>query len=654
LANRLANRLYRVYEFLLYDLRKHHINALRYYLGVYDWSHILLNEDIQTVYDQFLNILRFYVRLCIPVRTVRAGRRDPDYISPYVKLLLAKRNRLRKRGHSAAADKLAYAINQIIATNMRNRLRKVTNAPIKEMWKALKLNNPERDSSSRIRHLLADTNRVNQYFANVSFDQAYNETAVEAERPSVFGATTAFKPLYAYEVETMLRKVSKTSPGCDNVPFWVFKLCSFELADAVAHIYNCSLRSGVLPRQWLSAIITPVPKVPTPSTLSDFRPISVTPILSRVIEKCVVTRWLRPAIPSELLADQFAFRPTGSTTCALVYFMHHVTNMLEHNAYVRCLLVDFSKAFDRVDHLILVSKLSELQISPFIFNWLISFLTGRSHTTRCFGVESCSMPINLSIVQGSVLGPTFYILLEGDLKPISSNNIIFKYADDTNLLVPEHTDVQLTDEFEAIRTWASDNKMVINISKTKEIVFRRPNPRLDVYLPTLPHIERITEAKLLGVVFSSTLHFDAHVNFVLKVCNQRSYLLRKFRDQGLSSAQLNIVFDAIILSRIMYASQSWSGFVSSELAGRIDSFFRRMFRYGLCQNLYSFCELADFRDLTLFNEIRHSNNCIHCLLPSEKSLAIPLRPRGHNFLLPMSKTNLHKHSFVTRCLYKLV
>jgi hypothetical protein len=154
------------------------------------------------------------------------------------------------------------------------------------------LNNPRSDSSSRIRHLLADTNRVNQYFAKFSFDQAYNEAAVEAERPSVFGAATAIKPLYAYEVETMLRKVSITSPGCDNVPFWVFKLCSFELVDAIAHIYNCSLRSGVLPRQWLSAIITPVPEVPTPSTLSDFRPISVTPILSRVIEKCVVTRWL--------------------------------------------------------------------------------------------------------------------------------------------------------------------------------------------------------------------------------------------------------------------------------------------------------------------------------------------------------------------------
>jgi ATP phosphoribosyltransferase len=116
----------------------------------------------------------------------------------------------------------------------------------------------------------------------------------------------------------------------------------------------------------------------------------------------------------------------------------------------------------------------------------------------------------------------------------------------TNLLVLEHTDVQLKDEFEAICTWASANKMVINISETKEIVFRRPNTRLDVDLPNLPRTERPTEAKLLDFVFPRSLHFDAQVNFVLEVCSQRSYILRKFRDKGLSSAQLNIVFDEFV------------------------------------------------------------------------------------------------------------
>ena len=115
--------------------------------------------------------------------------------------------------------------------------------------------------------------------------------------------------------------------------------------------------------------------------------------------------------------------------------MHHVTRMLETNAYVRCLLIDFSKAFDVVEHIVLVDKLSKLKLPNCDFNWLISFLVGRSHTTKTAGVESSPLPINLSIVQGSGIGPSFYVILEIDLKPVSNVNIVFKYADDTNLLI---------------------------------------------------------------------------------------------------------------------------------------------------------------------------------------------------------------------------
>jgi hypothetical protein len=182
--------------------------------------------------------------------------------------------------------------------------------------------------------------------------------------------------------------------------------------------------------------------------------------------------------------------------------------MLETNAHVRCLLIVFSKAFDVVDHVVLVDKMSKLKLPSCVFNWIISFLIGRSHTTKTDGVESSSLPINLSIVQGSGIGPTFYIILESDLKPLSIINIIFKYADDTNLLVPEHTDVQLCDEYESIKIWAKRNKMLINDSKTKEIVFRRPNPRIIVDLPVLQAIEKIKYTKLFGVIFSDSFHFD--------------------------------------------------------------------------------------------------------------------------------------------------
>ena len=106
-----------------------------------------------------------------------------------------------------------------------------------------------------------------------------------------------FQSLYPYEIEPLLRRVAKTAPDRDNLPHWVFSYCSYELADVdAAHIFNLSFGNGVVPHRWLTAVIAPVPKIPNPGTLSDFRPISVTPILSRIIEKLVISRWLRPAI----------------------------------------------------------------------------------------------------------------------------------------------------------------------------------------------------------------------------------------------------------------------------------------------------------------------------------------------------------------------
>jgi len=149
------------------------------------------------------------------------------------------------------------------------------------------------------------------------------------------------------------------------------------IAAIVAYIFNCSFSAGVVPEHWKRSVITPVPKLPKPVSLADFRPISVTPILSRLAEKLVVKKWLFPAVDHQTINDQFAFRPTGSITCTLVFFMHHVTRLLDTNSYV-CLLIDFSKAFDVVDHGILAAKLARLNMPPVILSWIFSFLTGRT------------------------------------------------------------------------------------------------------------------------------------------------------------------------------------------------------------------------------------------------------------------------------------
>jgi len=127
-------------------------------------------------------------------------------------------------------------------------------------------------------------------------------------------------------------------------------------------------------------------------------------------------------------------------------------------------MVDFCKAFDTVDHVILICKLQALNIPPNFYNWIISLLTGREQRSKVQDILSKAIGINLSIVQGSGIGPSLYIIMESDLYPKSSDNKIMKYANDTNLLVPETSNCTLTDEFEHIKAWATAKKMVINMS----------------------------------------------------------------------------------------------------------------------------------------------------------------------------------------------
>jgi len=116
---------------------------------------------------------------------------------------------------------------------------------------------------------------------------------------------SAIPSLTEFQVESCLRRIKKTSPGIDNIPAWVFRACSFELANIVTHIFNCSFSTGVIPSSWRTAIVTPVPKVSKPAAFADYRPISVTPLLSRLAERIVVTDWLRPALSPSLFVICF-------------------------------------------------------------------------------------------------------------------------------------------------------------------------------------------------------------------------------------------------------------------------------------------------------------------------------------------------------------
>ena len=132
--------------------------------------------------------------------------------------------------------------------------------------------------------------------------------------------------------------------------------------------------------------------------------------------------------------------------------------------------------------------------------------------------------------------------------------------------------------------------MIVNVDKTKEIVFHRPSARSSLPSATTG-IEQVVSVKLLGVTFSNALRFDEHVKNTLTICNQRCYLLKCLKGQGLPSAQLNIVFCAIIFSRILYSLPEWGGFRTVELTNKIDIFLRKAVKWGYAQKVTSLSEL---------------------------------------------------------------
>lgn len=355
-----------------------------------------------------------------------------------------------------------------------------------------------------------------------------------------------------------------------------------------------------------------------------------------------------------MICKTLAFKPTGSTNCALIDCFDYVSKMLENNNYVRCMFIDFAKAFDMVNHAVVIRKLNLLSMPAPIKNWIISFLTGRTQITRISDCCSDAVPINRSIVQGSGIGPSLYILMESDLQPISAINYIFKFADDTNLLVPEKSDTTMIEEFENVKHWARCNKMTINILKTKEIVFHRPHPGKFSILPTFENIAMVREAKLLGVLVSDNLSFESHVNAVLCACSQRFYLLKMMRDGGMSIRNLNVIYDALIINRITYCISAYGGYLNSEQVGKVNALLKRAKKYQLTDVIFDFAGLLMQADYKLFEKMQSENHCLHHCLPPVRTVCQALRKRRHNFEVPLCRYELYKKSFMPRCLYAFI
>ena len=624
-------------------------------MGRFAQSYSVSTIDVSTAFDEFNRIITYFLKTYIPQHTVCIKPKDPSFVTPLIKHLLRKRNLAMRRQQLDKASALSKKINQLIANQRNTMLSKATSSNTKQLWSMIKkTDNWGKKHSTPVGSYSA--NDLNTHFSKIATDVDYCKDKIISELDQHIHSNSAIAAVEAdYSADyiaVILYNIRKTSTGPDGIPHWIFKDCASLLSEVIAALINFSINTGCVPTAWKHSLVTPVPKTQPVASVADFRPISVTPIFSRITERLVTRDYFIPYIPSDCLLDQYAYKITGSTTSMLISLTDTVGRLLESNQYVRCIMIDFSKAFDTVNHEILLSKLKLFPIPVNIIKWIMSFLTNRSQSTKANGVCSLVIDITRSIVQGSAIGPYAFITYVSDYKALGHSNRTFKYADDFTLLVPENTDVSAESEIAHITLWSQSNKLNINLNKCKELIFNRPNPKHEISIFTLSCIERVDSAKLLGVFVDRALSFHEHVEHIAKSCNQRFYLLQQMRKQGLNADCLKILFHSIVLSKMLYALSAWGGYISGENESRLNKVLRKAKRYGYTDSVLTFSKLLEQSDEQLFSRVVCSNHCLFHLLEKDKSLFhMSLRPRGHSFDLPRYRYNLTRKSFIYRNLY---
>ena len=233
------------------------------------------------------------------------------------------------------------------------------------------------------------------------------------------------------------------------------------------------------PDSWKRANINPLPKIDLPKEISDYRGINVTPVIARAFEKVVYNTHAKAVIVRSPSPTQSAYRQGGNWTNALISIQHHVYKYLDNSdsKAVRLFTMDFSKAFDSVHHNMLSVKLKQLPLNPYIVNWHHSFLYARKQRISYNGRLCNWNAVNKGTIQGSVSGRYLFIIFLNDLEIIhNGTSALFIFADDGTIvcLVINTCDpsYSLVEQF---LTWSKENRMSCNLSKCKELIFRKKN-----------------------------------------------------------------------------------------------------------------------------------------------------------------------------------
>ena len=338
---------------------------------------------------------------------------------------------------------------------------------------------------------------------------------------------------------------------------------SFSFTHILAKIINKSFNEGVFPRQLKNARVVPVFKEGSKTEVGNYRPISLLSSLSKIYEKLMHKRILKFLDSNEVLNDmQYGFRPGRSCEHALLKAQQTLLDSLSKRQVSLLLFIDFSKAFDMVEHSILLKKLEHYGIRGTALQWMRSYLENRMQFVSIDGVDSTTRHMKYGVPLGSILGPLLFIIYINDIPHVSNLAKFILYADDANIIITGNNiaevDMQLRELCESLLRWVHSNGLYLNLKKTNYMIFSRSR-KLELPRPlTISNflIEQKSEARFLGVIVDENLTWSRHVKTVRSKMTRYLGLMYKLKSQLPVKVRIQI-YHSFVQSHINYCSLVW-------------------------------------------------------------------------------------------------